>query len=165
MQSSWQSAHLVVPSSVGCMHGRGHWQRRHGHFIGHVQVGCSHDVRFWLGVVTYAPRRNPDFRQSHLFRLLAGSVVGCGGGCTCKSGADAMSVASGVGWFELLCRLAAPGVITQPGVLWVVVSMVVLVFVGVCEACGRLLACPRVVALGRGCRGWRLAMVVCFCVV
>ena len=67
-------------------------------------------------------------------------------------------------WARLswLCRLAAPGVITQPGVLWVVVSMVVLVVACICVACGRLPAIPGVFALGRGCRGWRLAMVV-FC--
>ena len=64
-----------------------------------------------------------------------------------------------------LCRLAAVGVVVPQGALWFAVPMVVLVVVCICVVCGRVPACPAVVALGRCCRGWCLAMVVCFFVV
>ena len=71
-----QSAHLVDPGSVGCAHCRGHWHRRHGHFVGHVHILRSQDVHCWLFVVMSAAHRNPDFRHVHLLRLLVVSVVG-----------------------------------------------------------------------------------------
>ena len=119
-----QSAHLVDPGSVGCAHCRGHWHRRHGHFVGHVHILRSQDVHCWLFVVMSAAHRNPDFRHVHLLRLLVVPVVGVGGGGIVCSGLFGVLCS----WWSVWSRVVASGLVAVPGGLFWCGSVVVGAF-------------------------------------